>query len=79
MAKFVFVLSAGTESSSKPTRCMQFAQIAKEEGHEVHIFLTDDGVVFAKKGMAQNVASINGDEMMTYLEFLQDGKVPIYV
>ncbi|AFM23005.1 DsrE family protein [Desulfomonile tiedjei] len=79
MAKFLFVLSRGLEDPTRATRCMQLAHIARQEGHEVSIFLVDDGVVFAKKGMAENVVAPTGDEMNTYMDFLVQGKVPFYV
>ena len=78
MAKFLFVLSRGLEDPSRGTRCMQLAHIAKQEGHDVSIFLVDDGVIYAKKGMCDNVVAPTGDEMSTYMEFLTQGQVPIY-
>jgi predicted peroxiredoxin len=79
MAKFLFVLSRGLEDPTRSTRCLQLAQIAKQEGHDVHLFLVDDGVVFAKKGMTGNVVAPTGDGMHKYMEFLIQGKVPVYV
>lgn len=79
MAKFLFVLSRGLEDPTRSTRCLQLAQIARQEGHEVHVFLVDDGVIFARKGMTENVVAPTGDEMHKYMEFLIQGKVPFYV
>ncbi len=79
MAKFLFVLGTGMENPSKGTRCMQVAGIAREEGHEVNIFLLDDGVIFARKGMAENIVAPTGDDMQTHLEKLRIHKVPFYV
>lgn len=79
MAKFLFVLSRGLEDPTRATRCMQFAHIARTEGHEVSVFLVDDGVVYGKKGSAENVVAPTGDEMNTYMDFLVQGGVPFYV
>jgi predicted peroxiredoxin len=79
MAKFLFVLTRGMEDTSRSTRCLQLAKVAHEAGHDVHVFLTDDGVVFAKTGMAENIVAATGDEMNPYLESLVQGKVPFYV
>ena len=79
MAKFLFVLSRGLEDPTRSTRCLQLAQIAMQEGHEVRVFLVDDGVVFARKGMTENVVAPTGDEMAKYMETLIQGKVPFYV
>ena len=77
MAKFLFVLSRGLEDPSRATRCMQLAYMAKQEGHEVSIFLVDDGVIFAKKGMCDNIVAATGDEMSTYMEFFTKEGVQI--
>jgi len=79
MAKFLFVLTRGMEDPTRATRCFQFAKVAKEEGHEVEIFLTDDAVVLGKVGIADNIKSSSGDELKVYLEYLGKEKVPIYV
>jgi predicted peroxiredoxin len=79
MANFLFVLTSGLENPARATRCMQLANIAREEGHKVHVFLVDDGVIFGKKGMAENVVAPTGDEMNTYMDFLIQGNVPFYV
>jgi sulfur relay (sulfurtransferase) complex TusBCD TusD component (DsrE family) len=50
MAKFLFILGSGLANSNSPTRCVQFAQVAHQEGHEVSIFLIDEGVIFARIG-----------------------------
>jgi predicted peroxiredoxin len=79
MAKFLFVLSRGLEDPSRSTRCLQLAQIARQEGHEVLVFLVDDGVIFARKGMTENVVAPTGDRMRPYLDSLIQGGVPFYV
>ncbi|MDA8407566.1 MAG: DsrE family protein [Deltaproteobacteria bacterium] len=79
MADFLFVLTRGLEDPTRATRCLQLANVAKQEGHEVKIFLTDDAVFIAKKGMAENVVAPTGDDANTYLEHLRQAKVPLYV
>ena len=79
MAKFLFVLSRGMEDPTRATRCFQLAKVAKEGGHEVHVFLVDDGVMLARVGVAENVKAATGDEMKPYLDFLVKEAVPIYV
>lgn len=79
MAKFLFVLSTGPHDPARPTRCMMIAQSAKQQGHEVDIFLTDEAVIFGKKGAAQFVVSMAGDEMSEYMDQLIEAKVPVHV
>jgi predicted peroxiredoxin len=79
MADFLFVLTRGLEDPTRATRCLQLAHVAKQEGHEVKVFLTDDAVFLAKKGMAENVVAPTGDDANTYLEHLRQAKVALYV
>ncbi|MGA8830525.1 MAG: DsrE family protein [Desulfomonilaceae bacterium] len=79
MADFLFVLTRGLEDPTRATRCLQLAHVAKQGGHEVKVFLTDDAVFLAKKGMAENVVAPTGDDASTYLEHLRQAKVPLYV
>lgn len=79
MAKFLFVLSTGPHDPARPTRCMMVAKNAKEQGHDVNVFLTDEAVIFGKKGAAKFVVSMAGDEMGEYLDYLIQAKVPVHV
>jgi predicted peroxiredoxin len=79
MAKFLFVLSRGTEDPIRSTRCMQFAKVAKETGHEVTVFLVEDGVMVAKVGMVDNIKSPTGDDLKGHLDYLVKEQVPILV
>jgi predicted peroxiredoxin len=79
MAKFLFVLSRGTEDPIRSTRCMQFAKVAKETGHEVTVFLVEDAVMVAKVGMVDNIKSPTGDELKGHLDYLVKEQVPILV
>ena len=77
MAKFLFVLSRGMDDPVRATRCIHLAKVAKEEGHEVNVFLLEDGVMIAKVGMADNLKSPTGDELKTALDYLIKAGVPI--
>ncbi|HTY25615.1 MAG TPA: DsrE family protein [Desulfomonilaceae bacterium] len=79
MAKFLFILGSGLGNSNSPTRCVQFAQVARQEGHDVSIFLIDEGVIFARQGVTENVVAPTGEEMNIAMEYLLREKVPIYV
>jgi predicted peroxiredoxin len=78
MAKFLFVLGSGMESPSKATRCMQLASVAKEDGHDVNVFLVDDAVFFAVNGLSDNIRAATGDEMKQHMDKLIAAEVPIY-
>lgn len=79
MAKFQFVLTRGLEDPTRITRAFQLAKVAKEQDHEVNVFLTDDAVVLAKPGMVDQIKAPTGDEAKAYFDFLVEKEVPIYV
>lgn len=79
MEKFLFVLTRGLEDPTRVTRTFQLAKVAKEAGHEVTLFLTDDGVSLVKEGMIDNVIAPTGDEAAAHYQYLIQNKVPIYV
>jgi predicted peroxiredoxin len=79
MGDFLFVLTRGLEDPTRVTRALQLAKVAKESGHEVNLFLTDDAVVLIKDGMIDNVVAPTGDEAASHLQYLIQTKVPIYV
>jgi predicted peroxiredoxin len=43
------------------------------------VFLLDEGVFLARKGLAANVQAATGDRADDHLSYLQDFGVPIYV
>jgi len=79
MDRFLFVLTRGLEDPTRVTRALQLAKVAREQGNEVNLFLTDDAVVLAKPGMTDQVKAPTGDEAKTYFDFLLEEKVPIFV
>jgi len=79
MARFLFVLTRGLEDPTRVTRAFQLAKVAKEKGHEVNMFLTDDAVLLAKPGMVDHIKTPTGDEAKDYFTFLADKSVPLYV
>jgi predicted peroxiredoxin len=79
MGKYLFVLTRGLEDPTRVTRCLQLAKVAKEQHHEVHLFLTDDAVVLAKPGMVDTVKAPTGDGAKDYFDYVMEQKVPMYV
>jgi predicted peroxiredoxin len=76
--RFLFVLGSELGNANSPTRCMLFAQMAHMEGHEVAVFLIDEGVVFARKGLAGKALAPSGEEIKKPLKYLIDNKAPMY-
>jgi predicted peroxiredoxin len=79
MEKFLFVLTRGLEDPVRVTRALQLAKIAKEKGHDVHVFFTDDAVMLAQEGLIDNVMSPSGDEAVAQFTYLVVHNTPFYV
>jgi predicted peroxiredoxin len=76
--KLLIVLSHGTDNPNKSTRALHLAKVAKENGKDVKIFLLDDAVFIAKKGVTDNLRSATGDIAADLMTFLEDFEVPIF-
>ena len=79
MGNFLFVLTRGLEDPTRVTRAFQLAKVARETGHDVNMFLTDDAVVLVKESMLDNVVAPTGDEAVSHFQYLIQNKVSIYV
>ena len=51
MADMLFIISMGVEKPSPAIRHFQFAKIAKEQGHNVKVFLINAAVNWALVGL----------------------------
>lgn len=75
----VIALSCGTDNPNRSTRAIHLAAIAHKEGKKVCLFLLDEGVYLAKKGIADNLRAATGDVADDLLHYLQEYEVPILV
>lgn len=71
------ILSCGTDNPNRATRAVFFAMVAHKEGKNATLFLLDDGVFIAKKGIAENLKAATGDSCDDHLTYLQAQGVPI--
>lgn len=71
------VLSCGTDNPNRATRAVFFAMVAHKQGKNVTLFLLDDGVMIAKKGVADHIKAATGDSCDDHLSYLQAHEVPI--
>lgn len=78
MEKFLFIISKGFEKAGGATRAFQFAKLAREQGHEVKVFLVDDGVSWAQLGMAESARTITGEEMKPFIDYLLEHGADLY-
>ncbi|HHB76747.1 MAG TPA: sulfur reduction protein DsrE [Desulfobulbus sp.] len=73
----VVVLSCGTDNPNRSTRGIHLATVAHKEGKNVKVFLLDEAVNLAKKGMIDNLKAATGDVADDLMTYLQAHEVPL--
>lgn len=73
----VVVASCGTDNPNRSTRAIHLATIAHKEGKNVTLFLLDEAVYLAKKGIITNLRAATGDVADDLMTYLQAHEVPI--
>jgi predicted peroxiredoxin len=67
----VITVACGTDNPNRATRAIHLATVAHKEGKNVTLFLLDEAVYLAKKGLLDNLRAATGDvadDLMTYLQ-----------
>lgn len=77
--KVLVLLSCGTNNTNRSTRGLHLATVAHKEGKDVTVFLLDEAVYLARKGIIENVRAATGDIADDLLTYLQANAVPILV
>ena len=75
----VIALSCGTNDTNRAARAIHLATIAHKEGKNTTLFLLDEGVYLAQKGIITHVRAATGDVADDLLAYLQAHEVPILV
>lgn len=73
----VVIVSCGTDNPNRSTRAIHLATIAHKEGRNVTLFLLDEAVYLAKKGIIENLRAATGDIADDLMTYLQAHEVPI--
>jgi uncharacterized protein involved in oxidation of intracellular sulfur len=79
MATFIISGSRGTDDPTMATLPFMAAKAAKEQGHDVVLWLQNEAVVLARKGVADHVTGVNLTPLKDLLAALQNAGVPIWV
>ena len=75
----LITIACGTDNPNRATRGLFLAAMAQKKGKNVTVFLLDDGVFLARKGVAENLRAATGDSADDSLAHLQAHGVPIMV
>lgn len=73
----VVIVSCGTDNPNRSTRAIHLATIAHKEGKNVTLFLLDEAVYLAKKGLIENLKAATGDVADDLMAYLQAHEVPV--
>ncbi len=73
------VLSCGTDNPNRATRALFIAMMAAKQDKHTVLFLLDEAVSIARKGIVANLRAATGDAADDHLAFLQEFNVPIMV
>ena len=77
--RVLVICSCGTDNPNRATRALFFAAVAKKKGRDVAVFLLDEGVYLARRGMVATLRAATGDSADDHLTFLQEFEVPLLV
>ena len=72
-------LSCGTDNPNRATRAFMLATVAHKEGKQTAVFLLDEAVYLARKGIADLLKAATGDNADDHIAYLQAHQVPILV
>jgi predicted peroxiredoxin len=79
MAKFIISGSRGTDDPTMATLPFMAAKTAKEQGHDVVLWLWNEAVTLGRKGTADHVTGVNLTPVKDLLASVQGAGIPIWV
>ena len=77
--QFIISGSRGTDDPTMATLPFMAAKVAKEQGHDVVLWLWNEAVTLGRKGVADAVVGVNLAPVRDLLAALQAAGVPIWV
>jgi len=75
----VITVACGTDNPNRSTRAIHLATVAHREGKNVTLFLLDEAVYLAKKGLIDHLRAATGDIADDLMTYLQANGVPVLV
>lgn len=79
MTSFIIAGNRGTDDPTMATLPFIAAKVAHEQGHEVVLWLANEAVVLARKGVADHVTGVNLVPLRDLLQVVQALGIPIWV
>lgn len=79
MASFIISGSRGTDDPTMATLPFMAAKVAKDQGHDVILWLWNEAVTLGRKGTADHVTGVNLTPLKDLLASVQTAGIPIWV
>jgi predicted peroxiredoxin len=79
MKTFVISGSRGTDDPTMASLPFLAAKTARDQGHDVVLFLWNEAVTLARKGVAEMVAGVNLPPLKDVLPAIQAAGIPLWV
>lgn len=79
MSSFIISGSRGTDDPTMATLPFIAAKVAKEQGHDVVLWLWNEAVVLGRVGVADHVIGVNLTPLKDLLAAVQAAGIPIWV
>jgi predicted peroxiredoxin len=79
MSKLLVHLTHGPEDPTRATLAFLVAKAAKEEGHDVTIFLGANAVYLIKDSVIESVTGVGTGSLKEHFAFMLQNQVPIYL
>jgi len=79
VSTFIISGSRGTDDPTMATLPFMAAKVAKEQGHEVVLWLWNEAVTLGRKGISDHVTGVNLTPLKELLAAVQAANIPIWV
>jgi uncharacterized protein involved in oxidation of intracellular sulfur len=79
MARFVIAGSKGTDDPTMATLVFIASKAAKEQGHDVIVWLQGEGVALARKGMVDGIQGVGLPALKVVANAVQLLDIPVWV
>src|SRR5579872_3245712 len=79
MSKLLVHLTHGPEDPTRATLAFLVAKAAKEEGHDVTIFLVANAVYLIKDSVIESVIGVGTGSLKEHFAFMLQNQIPIYL
>lgn len=77
--QFIISGSRGTDDPTMATLPFMAAKVAREQGHDVILFLWNEAVTLARPGIGDHVTGVNLTPLKDVLTAIQAANTPIWV